>query len=68
MVGALLPVREAAQALAVSRQRVHQLIGAGALDAAQPGREWLVTAGSVQALLDRRRTRRPRARRRGGRA
>lgn len=55
LVGSLMPVRDAASVLRVSRQRVHQLIDAGALDAARPGREWLVTAGSVQERLDARR-------------
>lgn len=47
----LMSVQEAADALGVNRQRVHQLIDGGKLSAAKIGGTWIVDAATVEARL-----------------
>ena len=51
--GYTLTLRDAAQALGISRQRVYVLVTTGKLDAKRFGRMWLVTPKSVQARLEK---------------
>lgn len=60
----LLSVGEAAEVLGVSRQRLHQLIHAGQLDAARVGKNWVV---DDEVLADFQAARRPRIRPMSGR-
>ena len=48
-----MSVSEAAEALGVNRQRVHQLIKTGKLSAAKVGSTWIVDGASVDARLAR---------------
>lgn len=46
-----VPVSRAAKVLKVSRQRVYQLIGDGALSARKVDRTWLVSGRSIAARV-----------------
>ncbi len=49
------PVPDAAEMLGVSRQRVHELIQQGSLEAVQIGKHWFVSSLSLQERIDARR-------------
>ena len=51
--GYTLTLRDAAQALGISRQRVYVLVTAGKLDAKRFGRMWLVNQKSVELRLEK---------------
>jgi excisionase family DNA binding protein len=55
LVGSLMVVPDVAELLGISRQRVVQLIKLGRFDAVLKGHQWLISAHSVQNLIDARR-------------
>ena len=55
LAGTLMVVPDVAEMLGLSRQRVLKLIQTGKLDAVRKGRVWLISALSVQELIDVRR-------------
>jgi excisionase family DNA binding protein len=55
LAGSLMVVRDVAELLGISRQRVLKLIEAGQLDGILKGHQWLISALSVQNLIDARR-------------
>lgn len=54
MLDSLVSVRQVAERLGLSRQRIHQFIADGRLTAAQGPRYWLVDPTSVEELARQR--------------